>query len=165
MLQILRFQIHLNYLKNYPNMITLRTFSKAYGLASLRVGYGMANEEMVTYFNRIIGPFDVNLYAQQAAVASLKDEEFLTRVYETNKEGKEYLYAQFEEMELPYIKTNANFVMVDTKTSSEEVFDKLLRQGIIIRPGHLLGMPGWLRVTIGTMEQNKKFIECLKKAL
>lgn len=155
----------LDYLKDYPNMITLRTFSKAYGLASLRVGYGIANEEIVTYLNRVIGPFDVNLYAQTAAAAALDDEEFINKVFETNNKGKEYLYEQFSEMKLPYIRTNANFVMVDTKTSSEEVFDKLLKQGMIIRPGHLLGMPGWLRITIGTMEQNKKFIECLKKSL
>lgn len=155
----------LDFLKDYPNMITLRTFSKAYGLASLRVGYGIAHEELVTYFNRVIGPFDVNLYAQKAAVAALKDDEFLKKVFETNKEGKEYLYSQFEEMKLDYIKTNANFVMVDTKTDTVQIFDQLLRQGIIVRPGHLLGMPGWLRVTIGTMDQNKKFIECLKNVL
>jgi histidinol-phosphate aminotransferase len=155
----------LDYLKDYPNMITLRTFSKAYGLASLRVGYGIANEEIVTYLNTVIGPFDVNLYAQKAAAAAIDDQEFINKVFEANNEGKEYLYEQFSEMGLPYIKTNSNFIMVDTKTSSEEVFDKLLKQGMIIRPGHLLGMPGWLRITIGTMEQNKKFIECLKKSL
>ncbi|KYH35393.1 histidinol-phosphate aminotransferase 2 [Clostridium tepidiprofundi DSM 19306] len=155
----------LNYINDYPNMISLRTFSKAYGLASLRVGYGIANEEIVTYLNRVIGPFDVNLYAQVAAVAALDDEEFIKKVYDTNNEGKEYLYEQFKEMNLPYIDTNSNFIMVNTKASSEVIFDKLLRQGMIVRPGHLLGMPGWLRVTIGTMEQNKKFIECLKNSL
>jgi histidinol-phosphate aminotransferase len=155
----------LEFLKDYPNMIILRTFSKAYGLASLRCGYGIASEELTSYFNRVIGPFDVNLYAQKAAVAAIKDEEFLKLVFETNVSGKEYLYEQFKLMNLPYIETNANFVMVDTKTDDKEVFDKLLRKGIIIRPGYLLGMPGWLRVTIGTEKQNQLFIKALSESL
>lgn len=155
----------LEFLKDYPNMIILRTFSKAYGLASLRCGYGIASEELTSYFNRVIGPFDVNLYAQTAAVAALKDEEFLKLVYETNVSGKEYLYKQFKQMNLPYIETNANFVMVDTKANDKEVFDKLLKKGIIVRPGHLLGMPGWLRVTIGTAKQNELFIKALSESL
>lgn len=155
----------LELLDDYPNMIILRTFSKAYGLASLRCGYGIASEELTSYFNRVIGPFDVNLYAQKAAVAALKDEEFLKLVLETNVSGKEYLYEQFKLMNLPYIETNANFVMVNTKIDDKEVFDKLLRKGIIVRPGHLLGMPGWLRVTIGTEKQNKLFIKILSESL
>ncbi|WP_035292326.1 histidinol-phosphate transaminase [Clostridium sp. KNHs214] len=155
----------LNYFNKYKNMIVLRTFSKAYGLASLRCGYGIAHEELVGYFNRVIGPFDVNLFAQRAAVAALKDDEFLNKVYEENKAGKEYLYGEFDKLGLPYEKTNANFIMVNTKTDDKEVFNKLLKQGLIIRPGHLLGMPGWMRVTIGTMPQNKKFIEALKNSL
>jgi len=149
-------------LKDYPNMITLRTFSKAYGLASLRCGYGIANEEMVQYLNTIIGPFDVNLYAQKAAVAALKDEEHLKYVYETNVKGRDYLYSEFTKLNMTYVETNANFIMVNTNLDDKEVFNRLLKRGLIIRPGHLLGMPGWMRVTIGTQEQNEKFIGALK---
>lgn len=155
----------LDYLNDYPNMIILRTFSKAYGLAGLRCGYGIASEELTSYFNRVIGPFDVNLYAQKAALIALEDEEFLKQVLEANENGKEYLYEQFNLMDLPFIETNTNFIMVDTKTNDKEVFEKLLSKGIIIRPGFLLGMPGWLRVTIGTEKQNHLFIKALGESL
>lgn len=155
----------LEFLVDYPNMITLRTFSKAYGLASLRCGYGIASVELTSYFNRVIGPFDVNLFAQKAAVVALADEEFLKLVLQTNVIGKEYLYQQFKQLKLPYIETNTNFIMVDTKIDDSEVFDKLLKKGIIVRPGFLLGMPGWLRVTIGTEEQNELFIKALSESL
>ena len=155
----------LEFLKDYPNMIVLRTFSKAYGLASLRCGYGIASEELAGYFNRVIGPFDVNLFAQKAAFIALGDEEFLKEVIETNIRGKAYMYEQFKLMGLPYIETNANFVMVDTKADDKEVFNKLLAKGVIVRPGHLLGMPGWLRVTIGTAAQNELFIKVLGESL
>ena len=155
----------LEFLKDYPNMIILRTFSKAYGLASLRIGYGIASEELTSYFNRVIGPFDVNLFAQKAAVAALEDQEFLKLVLETNVAGKDYLCGQFKLMNLPYIETNTNFIMVDTKVDDSEVFNKLLKKGIIVRPGFLLGMPGWLRITIGTGKQNELFISALIESL
>lgn len=151
----------LSLLDDYPNMIILRTFSKAYGLAGLRCGYGIAHEEIVKFFNTVAGPFDVNLYAQKAAVAALQDKEYLQKVYEANKEGKKYLYNEFEKLELQYIKTNANFIMVASRIDDKLLFNELLKKGIIIRPGSLLGMPGWMRVTIGTMEQNKLFIKTL----
>ena len=150
-------------LKQYPNMIILRTFSKAYGLASLRCGYGIAEEDMVRYFNTVIGPFDVNLFAQKAASAAMKDKEFLKLVYETNIEGRDYLYKSFEKLGMPYIKTNANFIMVNTKLDDKEIFSGLIKRGIIIRPGYLLGMPGFMRVSIGNMYENKKFIEELSE--
>ncbi|MEG1796781.1 MAG: histidinol-phosphate transaminase [Clostridium sp.] len=155
----------LELLPKYPNMVVLRTFSKAYGLASLRCGYGIVHKELGEYFNRIIGPFDVNLFAQKAALAALEDEEFLKLVYDTNVAGREYLYDELDKMGLPYAKTNANFIMLNTLVDDKVVFDRLLRAGIIIRPGHLLGMPGWMRVTIGTEIQNHKFIKALKEIL
>jgi histidinol-phosphate aminotransferase len=155
----------LSLLDKYPNMIILRTFSKAYGLASLRCGYGIANEEMVNYFNTVIGPFDVNLFAQKAAVAALEDKDYLNFVYETNKIGKEYLYKQFRKLDLEFIESNANFIMVKSRIDDKFVFNELLKKGIIMRPGHLLGMPGWMRVTIGTQEQNEAFIKALEEIL
>jgi histidinol-phosphate aminotransferase len=155
----------LSLLNKYSNLIILRTFSKAYGLASLRCGYGIANEELVNYFNTVIGPFDVNLFAQNAAVAALQDKEYLKFVHETNKLGREYLYKEFQRLRLDYIKTNANFIMVSTRLDDKIVFNELLKKGIIIRPGYLLGMPGWMRVTIGTKSQNEVFIAALEYIL
>lgn len=149
--------------KKFPNMIILRTFSKAYGLASLRCGYGIAHEELVQYFNTVLGPFDVNLFAQKAAAAALKDEEHLRLVQKTNKLGKEYLYGKFKKLDLEYIETNANFIMVRSRLDDKLVFNELLKKGIIIRPGFLLGMPGWMRVTIGTQSQNEAFIKALRE--
>lgn len=155
----------LELLDKYPNMIILRTFSKAYGLAGLRCGYGIAHEDMVKYFNTVAGPFDVNLFAQKAAVAAIGDRDFQKLVFETNKEGKEYLYDEFKDMGLEYIETNANFIMVSTRIDDKIVFNELLKKGIIIRPGYLLGMSGWMRVTIGTQWQNILFINTLKEIL
>jgi histidinol-phosphate aminotransferase len=155
----------LELLPKHPNMVILRTFSKAYGLASLRCGYGIVHKELGEYFNRIIGPFDVNLFAQKAALAALEDEAFLKLVYDTNVAGREYLYEELDKIGLPYAKTNANFIMLNTLVDDKVVFNRLLRAGIIVRPGHLLGMPGWMRVTIGTEIQNHKFIKALKEIL
>jgi histidinol-phosphate aminotransferase len=151
----------LKLLSKYPNIIILRTFSKAYGLAGLRCGYGIANENIVRYFNTVVGPFDINLFAQKAAVAALNDKEYLKLVHETNKLGKNYLYAEFKSIGLEYIETNSNFIMVNLRLDDKVIFNELLKKGIIVRPGYLLGMPGWLRVTIGTMEQNKTFVKAL----
>jgi histidinol-phosphate aminotransferase len=153
----------LSLLNKYSNFIILRTFSKAYGLASLRCGYGIANEELVNYFNTVIGPFDVNLFVQNAAVAALQDKEYLKFVQETNKLGREYLYKEFQKLGLDYIETNANFIMVSTRLDDKIVFNELLKKGIIIRPGYLLGMPGWMRVTIGTKSQNEMFVKALSE--
>lgn len=155
----------LELLPKYPNMVILRTFSKAYGLAALRCGYGIVHKELGEYFNRIIGPFDVNLFAQKAAIAALEDEAFLRLVHDTNVKGRDYLYEELDKMRLPYARTNANFIMMNTLVDDKVVFDKLLRAGIIVRPGYLLGMPGWMRVTIGTEVQNHKFIKALKEIL
>lgn len=155
----------LQLLDKYPNLIILRTFSKAYGLAGLRCGYGIANEEVVKYFNTVVGPFDVNLFAQKAAVAAINDSEYLKYVHETNIIGREYLYSEFKKLGLQYIETNANFIMVSSKLDDKLVFNELLKRGIIVRPGFLLGMPGWMRVTIGTIEQNKAFIGALTSIL
>lgn len=155
----------LELLEKYPNMIILRTFSKAYGLAGLRCGYGIANEEVVKYFNTVAGPFDVNLFAQKAAVAALNDKEYLRLVHDTNLIGRDYLYEEFNKLGLEYIETNANFIMARTRLDDKFLFNELLKRGIIVRPGHLLSMPGWMRVTIGTMEQNRAFIKELSEIL
>lgn len=155
----------LELLKKYPNIIILRTFSKAYGLASLRFGYGIAREEFVDYINRVINPFDSNLFAQKAAVAALKDEEFLNGVRESNEIEREYLSLQFEKMGLEYIQSHTNFIMVNVNGDDKPIHEYLLKQGYIIRPGFLLDMPGWIRVSLGTKEQNREFCELLSEAI
>ena len=155
----------LELIKSYPNMIILKTLSKAYGLASLRFGYGIANEEIVDYINRVINSFDVNLFAQKAALVAIEDDEFINKVRDYNKEQREFLSLEFEKMGLEYIKSEANFIMVNVNGDDKSIHEYLLRNGYIIRPGFLLDMPGWLRVTIGTNEQNLEFCKLLKEAI
>ena len=148
-------------LEKYPNIIVLRTFSKAYGLASLRVGYGMASEEMVSYLNRVRPPFNVNTLAQIAALAALDDKGFINDILKINKTGLDMLYKAFERLGLRYVRSHANFVWVEMPISSGEMFQKLLHKGVIIRPF----MGKWIRITVGTEEQNEKLIRALSEAL
>ncbi|MFS8501764.1 MAG: histidinol-phosphate transaminase [Caldicoprobacter sp.] len=152
-------------LKQYNNVIILRTFSKAYGLAGLRIGYAISNKEIIELLNRVRGPFNVNAAAQAAALAALDDQEFVQRSIQINQEGKEYLYQAFEEMGLEYIPTHTNFIMVNVGRNSLEVFRDLLYKGVIIRSGDIFDMDNWIRVTIGTPQQNRRFIEALKEVL
>jgi histidinol-phosphate aminotransferase len=155
----------LDYMDEHKNLIVLRTFSKAYGMASLRIGYGFAAKEFVNYFYRVIDPFDVNLFAQEAAVAALKDEEFIKMVQDENRKGKAYFYGELEKMDLPYVLSDANFILFQTKEDDMQVFELLMRKGYIIRPGSFLGLPGYIRVTISTMENNLGFMAAFKEAL
>jgi histidinol-phosphate aminotransferase len=152
-------------LNKYTNIIILRTFSKIYGLASARIGYAISNEEIIGALEKVRSPFNVNTYAQVAATASLDDETFKMLSYTTNKQNKEFLYQAFEVMGLPYLPSETNFIMVDVKKNSKEVFQSLLRKGIIVRPGNIFGMDTWLRVTIGTKEECEVFVEALKEVL
>lgn len=155
----------LDYIRRGYNVICLRTFSKLYGIAGLRIGYALGCREFVSALNRVREPFPVSRIAQTGALAALEDEEFTERVLKNNEEGKSYLYEEFERMALPYTPSHTNFVFVDLRRDSREIFQSLLREGIIIRPGDLWSCPTFARVTIGTMEENRKFIAALKKIL
>ncbi|NLM09478.1 MAG: histidinol-phosphate transaminase [Clostridiaceae bacterium] len=148
-------------LEKYPNLIILRTFSKAYGLASLRVGYGMASSEIVSYLNRIRPPFNVNTLAQMAAVAALDDQDFVNNTVNETKKGLNFLYSAFDRLNLRYVKSYTNFVWVETRLASTELFNKLLHKGVIIRPF----MGNWVRITVGTQEQNNRLITALEEVL
>lgn len=152
-------------IEKYPNLIVLKTFSKAYGLAGLRVGYGIASPEISKYINSIMGPFDTSSIAQAAAVAALNDQEFVQKVVANNTEARTYIMEELKKMGLDYIDTQANFIMINVNTDDKAVFDKLLRKGVIVRPGYLFGMKGWLRVSFGTKPQNERFISELKNIL
>ncbi len=152
-------------LEEHSNIIILRTFSKVFGLAGLRVGYAVSSPQIITSLNKVRAPFNVNSAAQVAALAALNDDEFLKLSIENNRLGKLYLYEAFSDLGLEYIPTHSNFVMVNLKRDSQQIFNALLHEGIIVRPGIPFGMPYWIRLTIGTMEENKSFIQALKKVL
>lgn len=153
------------YVIKYPNVIELRTFSKIYALAGLRVGYGIAAAETIAMISRTREPFNVNSMAQAAAAAALQDITHVEHSRKINHEGKKYLYDQFQQMGLKYIPTYANFIMVDVEKDSQAVFQALMKKGIIVRTGDIFGMSTYLRVTIGTEEENKRFITALKEIL
>lgn len=152
-------------LDSFPNLIILRTFSKVYGLASLRVGYGIAHPDIIELFNRVRLPLNVNGIAQTAALAGLEDQEFKKRVLDNNRKGKEFFSRFFEGLNLSYIPSQTNFIMVNIKKDSIAVAEKILQQGISIRPGVEFGMPTWLRISIGRPEENEQLAERLKELI
>lgn len=155
----------LSLVRKYANVIILRSFSKLYGLAGLRVGYAIAAPEIIKDINRVRPPFNVNLIAQEAAVAALNDEAHIKKSRDINNEGKAYLYQQFEAMGLKYVPTEANFIFVDLGRDCREVFQQMLRKGVIVRTGDIFGYNSFLRLTIGTSRQNERFIKALKEVL
>jgi histidinol-phosphate aminotransferase len=155
----------LEYVRENRRCVVLRTFSKAWGLAGLRIGYGVMPEDIATVVKQVREPFNVGIMAQAAAVASLMDAEQVPRSVANNRVGKDYLYAQFEEMDLEYVPTQANFMMVNVGMDSRACFDALMRQGVTVRTGDIFGMETWIRVTIGLPEENQRFIEALRVVL
>ena len=155
----------LQYVREDRRCAVLRTFSKAWALAGLRVGYGIMPEDIATVVKQVREPFNVGIMAQAAAVASLQDPDQVPRSVANNRAGKEYLYAQFDEMGLEYVPTQSNFIMVNVGIDSVECFDALMRQGVTVRTGDIFGLETWIRVTIGLPEENQRFIEALKVVL
>ncbi len=138
-------------------IIGLRTFSKIYGLAGLRVGYGYCSEELATIINRVKEPFNVNTLAQIAAIAAIDDKEFFDKSRAMNKAGRVQLENAFKKLNLEYVSEGGNFIMVKVKNALE-IFDKLQRVGIIVRTNVGYKLPDWLRITIGTEAENNRFI-------
>jgi histidinol-phosphate aminotransferase len=155
----------LEYLRDGRNVVILRTFSKAYGLAGLRLGYGIGLPETIGYLDRVREPFNVSLLAQTAGVAALGDSDFLRKTQDMVRAGKTYLNSAFDRLELPYCITDGNFIWVDLQCDCRTVFDGLLQRGVIVRTGDIFGAPTHIRVTIGTDEQNARFIAALAEAL
>ncbi len=148
-------------LKEFNNLLILRTFSKFYGLAGLRVGYGFAHADVVKYMFRAKLPFNVGRLAQEGAVAALSDKAFEEKTFKNNAEGKKYLYGELEKRGIEYKKTEANFIFINLKKSADQFFMETMKKGIIIRPLTSFGFPEAIRVSIGTKEQNKKFVQAL----
>ncbi len=151
------------YVKKGEQLIVLRTFSKVYGLAGLRIGYALGREDLVDCLYQVRDPFPVHRLAQVAAAAALDDMGHVVRSIQLVYEGRRYLYKELDKMGISYIPSQANFLLIDFEKDSEEIFLSLLREGIIIRPGKTWGYPTFARVTIGRMEDNRKFIKALKK--
>jgi len=147
------------------NIIILRTFSKAYGLSGLRVGYAIAEKEIIGFMDRTREPFNVNAMAQAAAVASLKDKEHMERSKVLVSEGKQYLYEELDSMGLDYVKSDANFILINLKRNGKEIFKKMLGEGVIVRDMEIYKLYNYIRVTVGTMPENKKFAKALKRVL
>lgn len=156
----------LNFIKEgRKNILVLNTFSKIYGLAALRVGYGMGSQELVSWILRAKEPFNVNVLAQIGARAALDDFEHVRRSIEVNEEGKEYLCQKFDERGYSYSQSGGNFIWVDIGHDSRRVFEGLLKKGVVIRPGHVFGADTHIRVTIDKSEINQYFIEMLDEVL
>jgi len=151
----------INWLSTFKNLIISRTFSKAYGLAGLRVGFGLMHADLADILNRIRQPFNVNLIAQAAAVASLADESFVARSYAANQAGMLQLTQGLDYLGLQYIDSYANFISFAVK-DAVNVNQKLLQHGIIVRPIANYDMPDYIRVSIGLFSENKRFLEALE---
>ncbi len=152
----------------HPNLIVSRSFSKAYGLAGLRMGFGIAQPGLTDLMNRLRQPFNVNSLAQAAAIAALKDEAFLEKSAEVNAQGYQQLTAAFDQMGIRYVPSVGNFVLFragDDDNAGAKVNLALLRQGVIVRPVANYGLPQWLRVSIGLPEENAAFITALTSVL
>ncbi|MFQ6136526.1 MAG: histidinol-phosphate transaminase [Candidatus Hydrothermarchaeales archaeon] len=156
--------------REYENLVVLRTFSKAFGLAGLRVGYGLADKRIIDYFLRVKLPFNVNILALRAAAGALEDRRFLEESIKTAKEGREFLFEELSKIDRVKVhpsKSNFLLIRLELQKTSKEVTEDLFKRGIIVRDcAHFKGLDGeFIRVSVGTMEDNRRFLECLKEVL
>lgn len=151
--------------KKYSNLVILRTFSKAYGLAGLRLGYAIGSPELWSAIDRIRPPFNVNRLAQAACMAALDDHDHLRRTIDGNAEGRNYLYQEFRRLNIEFIPSYTNFILFNMKRPALPVYELLLRRGAIVRPMGIYKLPNHLRVSIGLSEENKFFIDAITKTL
>ncbi|MGN6730450.1 MAG: histidinol-phosphate transaminase [Candidatus Binatia bacterium] len=154
----------LDYHARHPAILTLRTFSKLYGLAGLRIGYGIGAKDVIALMQRVRQPFNVNAPAQWAALAALDDTEHVQRSLGINQQGVKYLQAEFTRLGLSYVPSQANFILVRVG-NGPEVFQRLLQQGVIVRPMVGYKFPEHVRMTVGTMAENQKLIGALERIM
>ncbi len=147
-----------SYLSRYNNIVILRTFSKIYGLAGLRIGYGIADSKVISALNRIRLPFNVNFIAQKAAVKALENESYVNDIKNKIKEEKNKYYRVLAEDSIEFIKSHANFILIRTGRGSDVIVEELLKKGFIVRPGKNIGLPGYIRVTIALPDVNDIFL-------
>ncbi|WP_321323374.1 histidinol-phosphate transaminase [Thiomicrorhabdus sp.] len=154
-----------DYLKEYKNLLISRTFSKAYGLASLRLGYMVGNSEIIEYINQVREPFNVNQFAQVAAIAAIEDQDFVTEAVKVNQQGMRQIIDTLSDLNINYIPSVGNFVCIDLGDKALHLNQKLLEEGVIVRPVANYGIKDYLRVSIGTQIENAHFIDALKTVL
>jgi histidinol-phosphate aminotransferase len=155
----------LSYVKQGRKLVVLRTFSKAASLAGLRVGYGIADADAIALMNRIRQPFNVNSLAQVAARAALDDEAHILECVRMIEAGRHFLYDEFKRIGLQYVPSRANFILVDVGRNAADIYQKLLHQGVIVRPMTPFGLETALRITVGTPEENRKLVKALRVVL
>jgi histidinol-phosphate aminotransferase len=155
----------IDYIGSEHSVVTLRTFSKIYGLAGLRIGYGIMSEEISGIINRIRPPFNASIPAQAGAAAALDDKTFFSKTVKLVHSGLDYMYKSLKEKGIRCFPTQANFFLVDTKRNADEVFEKMLRLGVIIRSMTSYGYPEYIRVSAGLRKENIRFIKALEKVL
>lgn len=158
------FRDGLELVRRYSNVVSLRTFSKIYGLASLRIGYGIGHPDVIHTINQVREPFNTTRFAQAAALAAVQDQAFIEDCRQKNAAGIQYVQQQFARMNLDSFPAHGNFIMVDVGFSAIEVFNALLRRGIITRAGHSK-YPQHIRITIGSQEENEAMVQALEEAL
>jgi histidinol-phosphate aminotransferase len=151
----------MRWVAEFPNLLVTRTFSKAYGLASLRVGYGVSQAGLADLLNRVRQPFNVNSFAQAGAIAALEDEAHLRRSVTTNRDGMRQLEAGLNKLGLAFIPSVGNFICVDVGQDPNAVYQALLREGVIVRPVDNYGLPGYLRISIGLVQENQRLLQAL----
>src|SRR5581483_7653273 len=149
----------------YDNVITLRTFSKIYGLAGVRIGYGFAHEELIKNLLKVKLPFEPSTPAQAAGIGALADKEFLHRSLELNARGVRYLTEELQDLGLPVVPSEANFVMTPLPTAEDaaRVFEECLAQGVVVRPLKAFGLPNCLRISTGTDEDNQLCVDAMRR--
>lgn len=155
----------ISWLKQYPNLIIARTFSKMYGLAGLRIGYGIAGPEVVDILNRVREPFNVNSIAQEAARACLKDKAYYQKALKVLEKERKYLYKEIKALGLNYIPSATNFILVDVGKPGKKIVQALLKKGIIVRDMTAWGLATFIRITIGLPIENQKCVRVLKNIL
>ncbi len=155
----------LDYLDGDKHVVTLRTFSKTYGLAGLRIGYGVMKEDLASLMHRVRQPFNTNLLAQVGALAALDDDAFLDKTVSMVHKGLDFLYREVEKLGLGYFPTQTNFFLIDVEQDAKGVFENMLQRGVIIRPMTAYGYPTYIRVNVGLPEENQRLVEALREVL
>ncbi len=155
----------LDILKHRPNTVIVRTFSKVCGLAGVRAGYIISSPEFISTLSKVRSVFNTNLIAQAAVIGAVEDDDFISRTVELNYRSLKMMEECFDELGLNYVKSNANFIWVNTGRSSRVVNEELLKRGVIIRPGFLWGYDDYIRVSTGTIEQTERFVSTFKEIM
>lgn len=155
----------IGYTRNERPVVVLRTFSKAFGLAGVRVGYGIMPEPVAMLLHRVRQPFNVNTLAQAAALAALDDRDFIIKTLQVVHMGIDYITSRLDELGIRHFPTQANFLLIDVRADADEIYNRLLHKGVIVRSMRSYGFPRYIRVSIGLAEENERFVDALQAVL